>query len=184
MLLNLEEDHLDRHGTFEDYRDAKLRIFARQGEEDVAVAPPEIAVAGQGRRVTFGAPGSDLELGDGRLLWRGEPLLAAGEIRLRGAHNLENAMAAAAAALASGVPAAGVTEALRTFAGVPHRLEEVATVDGVLYVNDSKATNVAAAGAASRPSRAACTRSSAAASRAAGSRASERRWARAAAPAT
>ena len=145
VLLNLEEDHLDRHGTFEDYRDAKLRIFARQGEEDVAVAPPEIAVAGQGRRVTFGAPGSDLELGDGRLLWRGEPLLAAGEIRLRGAHNLENAMAAAAAALASGVPAAGVTEALRTFAGVPHRLEEVATVDGVLYVNDSKATNVAAA---------------------------------------
>ena len=71
--------------------------------------------------------------------------LPAGEIRLRGAHNLENAMAAAAAALASGVEAEAVAEALRTFAGVPHRLEEVGSVDGVLYVNDSKATNVASA---------------------------------------
>ena len=145
LLLNLEEDHLDRHGTFESYRDAKLRIFARQSEDDFAVAPPEILFEGRGQRVTFGPPGSDLEMADAHLVWRGEPLLPASEIRLRGAHNLENAMGAAAAALASGVPPAAVSEALRTFAGVPHRLEEVATVDGVLYVNDSKATNVAAA---------------------------------------
>jgi UDP-N-acetylmuramoylalanine--D-glutamate ligase len=145
LLLNLEEDHLDRHGTFERYRDAKLRIFARQPEDGVAVVPPVIDPGGRARRVTFGPPGSDLELAEGRLVWRGEPLLPAAEIRLRGAHNLENAMGAAAAALASGVAPEGVTEALRSFAGVPHRLEEVATVDGVLYVNDSKATNVAAA---------------------------------------
>ena len=145
LLLNLDEDHLDRHGTFEDYREAKLRIFARQAEDDVAVAPPGLAAGGLARRVTFGPPGCDLELVRGILVWGGQALLPADEIRLRGAHNLENAMGAAAAALASGVSAAGVSEALRTFAGVPHRLEEVASVDGVLYVNDSKATNVAAA---------------------------------------
>ena len=145
LLLNLEEDHLDRHGTFEDYRGAKLRIFARQGEDDVAVAPPGIAPGGRARRVSFGPPGSDLGLADGRLAWHGEPLLRAEEIRLRGAHNLENAMGAAAAALASNVPPTAVSEALRAFAGVPHRLEDVASLEGVLYVNDSKATNVAAA---------------------------------------
>jgi UDP-N-acetylmuramoylalanine--D-glutamate ligase len=75
----------------------------------------------------------------------GDPPLPPGEIRLRGPHNLENAGAAATVALAAGVPEEAVAEALRTFAGVPHRLEEVATIDGVLYVNDSKATNVSAA---------------------------------------
>jgi UDP-N-acetylmuramoylalanine--D-glutamate ligase len=145
LLLNLEEDHLDRHGTFEAYRDAKLRVFARQDEGDVAVSRPGQAFDTRARRVTFGPAGSDLELAGTALAWRGEPLIDAGEIRLRGAHNLENAMGAAAAALASDVPAAAVAEALRSFAGVPHRLEEVATRDGVLYVNDSKATNVAAA---------------------------------------
>jgi UDP-N-acetylmuramoylalanine--D-glutamate ligase len=87
-------------------------------------------VPGDGRRVTFGD---------------GEPLIASDQIRLRGAHNVENATAAAAAALAAGWPAEAVTNTLKTFAGVPHRLEEVAERDGVLYVNDSKATNVASA---------------------------------------
>jgi UDP-N-acetylmuramoylalanine--D-glutamate ligase len=145
LLLNLEDDHLDRHGSFEAYRDAKLRVFARQAEDDAAVAPPGLAVETRARRVTFGSPGSDLEPLGAALAWRGEPLVEASEIRLRGAHNLENAMGAAAAALASGLPPASVAEALRSFAGVPHRLEEVGTRDGVLYVNDSKATNVAAA---------------------------------------
>jgi UDP-N-acetylmuramoylalanine--D-glutamate ligase len=71
--------------------------------------------------------------------------MPAPEIRLRGGHNLQNAMAAAAAALSRGVPEDPVCHALRTFAGVPHRLEEVAERDGVLFVNDSKATNVASA---------------------------------------
>ncbi|MGE5636678.1 MAG: UDP-N-acetylmuramoyl-L-alanine--D-glutamate ligase, partial [Nocardioidaceae bacterium] len=142
LLLNLTEDHLDRHGSRAAYAAAKLSIFARQAETDLAVAPAWLALLGPARPVRFGAPDSDLSLREGELRWRGEPLLPAREIRLRGAHNLENAMGAAAAALASGVQAEAVRVALRGFAGVPHRLEEVATADGVLYVNDSKATNV------------------------------------------
>jgi UDP-N-acetylmuramoylalanine--D-glutamate ligase len=76
--------------------------------------------------------------------------MPAGEVRLRGPHNLENAMAAAAVCLVRGIPAAAVQVGLATFAGVLHRLEEVARVGGVLYVNDSKATNVAAAAVALR----------------------------------
>ncbi len=131
LLLNLEEDHLDRHGTLAAYRDAKLRLFRNQTAEQVAVAPAGFELPGRGRRVTFGDPA--------------ELPLAPEEIRLRGAHNLENAMGASAAALASGVPAEAVAAALRDFVGVPHRLEEVGSVGGVLYVNDSKATNVASA---------------------------------------
>jgi UDP-N-acetylmuramoylalanine--D-glutamate ligase len=146
ILLNLAEDHLDRHRSVEAYRQAKLRAFARQPPDALAVAPPELAegLPGAGERVTFG-PGGDVEVRDGRLLWRGKPFMDACEVRLRGAHNLENAMAAAAACLARGLPVGAVRAGLASFAGVPHRLEEVATVDGVLYVNDSKATNVASA---------------------------------------
>jgi UDP-N-acetylmuramoylalanine--D-glutamate ligase len=129
VLLNLAPDHLDRHGSFEAYRDAKLSPFARQTPEQVAIGPDWIELPGAGRRLAFA-----------------EQLpLPVDQIRLRGPHNLENARAATAAALAAGVPAEAVAEALRSFAGVPHRLEEVATVDGVLYVNDSKATNVSSA---------------------------------------
>jgi UDP-N-acetylmuramoylalanine--D-glutamate ligase len=131
LLLNLAEDHLDRHGTFDAYREAKLRLFANQTPEHVAVAPPGLELPGSARRVAFGDP-ADLPL-------------PVEEVRLRGRHNLENAMGASAAALASGVPADAVARGLRTFTGVPHRLEEVGTVGGVLYVNDSKATNVASA---------------------------------------
>jgi UDP-N-acetylmuramoylalanine--D-glutamate ligase len=126
VLLNLEPDHLDRHGTFEDYRGAKLRVFANQGPEDVAVAPPDIDPPTKARVLR------PLEL---------DPA----DVRLRGPHNLENAGAAAAAALARGVPVDAVRAALRGFAGVPHRLEEVGERGGVTYVNDSKATNVASA---------------------------------------
>jgi UDP-N-acetylmuramoylalanine--D-glutamate ligase len=142
-LLNLTPDHLDRHGTFEAYRDAKLEAFARQGPDDLAVLPDGFSAPGEARRVRFGgAPTADIRLHDDAIVWQGERLIGAGEIRLRGPHNVRNAMAAAAVALARGVDPDAVTEALRHFAGVPHRLEEVATHDGVLYVNDSKATNV------------------------------------------
>jgi UDP-N-acetylmuramoylalanine--D-glutamate ligase len=144
LLLNLEEDHLDRHGTFEAYRAAKLRIFANQGPGDAAVLPAGFALETAAPQVRFG-PGGDLQHREGALWWRDQQLIRVSEIRLRGAHNLENAMGAAAAALARGWPAEAVRAALRTFAGVPHRLEEVADRDGVLYVNDSKATNVASA---------------------------------------
>jgi UDP-N-acetylmuramoylalanine--D-glutamate ligase len=145
VLLNITEDHLDRHGSFEAYREAKLKLFANQVAEDVAVVPPDIEVPGQAARVTFGGRHSDLALRDRGLSWRGDPLIAGKEVRLRGGHNLENAMAAAAAALSVGIPASAVRAGLASFAGVPHRMEEVGTVGAVLYVNDSKATNVSSA---------------------------------------
>jgi UDP-N-acetylmuramoylalanine--D-glutamate ligase len=121
VLLNLEPDHLDRYASFEDYRDAKLRIFERAVAK---VVPQGSGLDG----IEFSA---DDELPT-------EPLI-------RGAHNRENAAAATAAARALGTPDEQIAEALRTFPGVPHRLEPVGVVDGVRYVNDSKATNVAAA---------------------------------------
>jgi UDP-N-acetylmuramoylalanine--D-glutamate ligase len=121
VLLNLEPDHLDRHGSFEAYRAAKLRIFER--------ARVKIVPRGSG------LPGIEFSADD--------PLPA--EPRLRGAHNRENAAAATAAARAAGVEDAAIAEALRAFPGVPHRLEPVGEDGGVRFVNDSKATNVAAA---------------------------------------
>jgi UDP-N-acetylmuramoylalanine--D-glutamate ligase len=131
VLLNLTEDHLDRHGSFEAYREAKLGVFARQRAEQVAIAPEGFELPGRARRIEFGDPA--------------QLPLPPEQIRLRGPHNLDNAMAASAAALSNGIPEAAVASALRSFAGVPHRLEEVGLVNGVLYVNDSKATNVESA---------------------------------------
>jgi UDP-N-acetylmuramoylalanine--D-glutamate ligase len=145
VLLNIESDHLDRHGTLESYRAAKLQVFARQGNDDIAVYPRDLGVedlGGCARRVPFG-PRGELDDRAGHLWWDDEPLIAHDEIRLRGAHNRANAAAAAAIALARGIDRDAVRTGLATFAGVEHRLEEVARVDGVLYVNDSKATNVA-----------------------------------------
>jgi len=151
-LINLSSDHLDRHGTLAAYTAAKLEAFARQTDGDLAVLPVAFAQdggaspapGGSAPRVTFG-PGGDVELAGGVISWRGEPLLGAAEVGLRGAHNLENAMAVAAVCLARGVDREAVRAGLRSFRGVPHRLEEVARSGGVLYVNDSKATNVASA---------------------------------------
>jgi UDP-N-acetylmuramoylalanine--D-glutamate ligase len=145
LLLNLSEDHLDRHGSFDAYREAKFRVFARQGPDQLAVGPPDVDLPGEGRRVTFGGEGSDLARVGDELRWAGERVAAVSEVRLRGEHNLENAMGAAATALAGGIEPEAVRRALAEFAGVPHRLEEVGSVGGVLYVNDSKATNVSSA---------------------------------------
>jgi UDP-N-acetylmuramoylalanine--D-glutamate ligase len=128
VLLNLQPDHLDRHGSFEAYRDAKLRIFENQTEADTAVVPRQLDYALAARRIEFAAD---------------DPLPA--EPSLRGAHNRENAAAATAAARAAGAGEEQIARGLREFRGVPHRLELVAEVGGVRYVNDSKATNVAAA---------------------------------------
>jgi UDP-N-acetylmuramoylalanine--D-glutamate ligase len=111
VLLNLEPDHLDRHGTFEAYRDAKLRIFERAA-----------------KRVDWSPD---------------EPLPA--EPRIRGAHNRENAAAATRVARELGVPEEAIAQALVSFPGVEHRLEPVAEIDGVRWINDSKATTVGAA---------------------------------------
>lgn len=143
VLLNIEPDHLDRHGTFEAYREAKLRLFAHQRPGDVAVLPVGFGdVGGDATRIRFG-PGGELDDRAGHLWWQDVPLLAYDDLRIRGAHNRANAAAAAAVALARGVPVDAVREALRTFPGVEHRLEQVGSVDGVQFVNDSKATNVA-----------------------------------------
>jgi UDP-N-acetylmuramoylalanine--D-glutamate ligase len=102
------------------------------------------AIPGAARRVDFGwdSSASLFEL-DGELWWQGRGLIALSELRLRGRHNVENAMAAAAVCLARGIDPEAVCAGLRSFAGVAHRLEEIAEIDGVLFVNDSKATNVA-----------------------------------------
>jgi UDP-N-acetylmuramoylalanine--D-glutamate ligase len=147
VLLNLEPDHLDRHPSYEDYVAAKLRIFANQGNYDVAVAPDELDVedlGGCARRVTFGATASaELSERAGYLWWSEEPLLEDEAISLPGIHNRSNAMAAAAACLARGVDREAVVSGLRTFGGVAHRLETIAVHRGIAFVNDSKATNVA-----------------------------------------
>jgi UDP-N-acetylmuramoylalanine--D-glutamate ligase len=161
VLLNVAPDHLDRHGTLDAYLEAKLEVFARQDNDDVAVAPTALCgdapglgveglggyarrLGGYGRRVCFGeGPGAALAVRAGGLWWEERPLLAVSELGMRGAHNVENAMAAAAVCLARGVDPDAVRAGLRSFAGVAHRLEEVARRGGVLYVNDSKATNVA-----------------------------------------
>jgi UDP-N-acetylmuramoylalanine--D-glutamate ligase len=146
VLLNLSPDHLDRHGTLEAYRDAKLEIFARQDDRDIAVAPSGLMSlgGGRGRKIDFGrSRQAALSERSGELWWHERPLLAVSEIRLRGRHNTENAMAAAAVCLARGIDRQAVSDGLRSFPGVPHRLEEVSSPDGVLFVNDSKATNVA-----------------------------------------
>jgi UDP-N-acetylmuramoylalanine--D-glutamate ligase len=121
VLLNLEPDHLDRHGTFDAYRAAKLRIFER--------ARAKVVPRG------FGIDGIEFSADD--------PLPA--EPLIPGRHNRENAAAATAAARAAGAPDDAIAQALRTFPGVPHRLELVKEHDGVRWVNDSKATNTAAA---------------------------------------
>jgi UDP-N-acetylmuramoylalanine--D-glutamate ligase len=147
VLLNLSPDHLDRHGTYEEYVAAKLRIFAHQGNYDLAVAPADLPVddlGGCARRVTFGpGPGPDVSERAGFIWWGDTPVLAVTELALPGEHNVENAMATAAVCLARGIDAEAVAAGLRTFAGVRHRLERVAERHGVTWINDSKATNVA-----------------------------------------
>jgi UDP-N-acetylmuramoylalanine--D-glutamate ligase len=150
VLLNLRPDHLDRHGTFAAYREAKLNVFRHQGPDAISVVATDedVELPGAARRVTFGFQ-SDVDA-DARgplpwIHWQGERLLHVHEMSLPGAHNWENAMAAAAVTLARGIDPDAVREGLRTFTGVAHRMERIAEVDGVVYVNDSKATNVDAA---------------------------------------
>jgi UDP-N-acetylmuramoylalanine--D-glutamate ligase len=121
VLLNLEPDHLDRHGSFEAYRDSKLRVFERAR---VKIVPEGLGL-------------------DGNSFSPDDPLPA--EPLIPGAHNRANAAAAVAAARAAGLADDAIASALRTFPGVSHRLELVREHDGVRYVNDSKATNTAAA---------------------------------------
>ena len=145
VWLNLTPDHLDRYDNTEDYRAAKLRIFENQQADDWAIVnfrdqlPPLTA-----KRITFSAyePGADLHLQDEVIHYKGEPLLDPRETRLRGDHNTENLMAALGIGLARGLTADQMRPALRDYRPQPHRCEVVRELDGVVYVNDSKATNL------------------------------------------
>jgi UDP-N-acetylmuramoylalanine--D-glutamate ligase len=136
VLLNLSSDHLDRHGSMAAYAAAKARIFANQTPEDWAVINAddpgtlELARAGRARTVSFSAD---------------RPLVPLSSIRLIGRHLIADVMAAATVAQIAGVPKDALVRAVESFTGLEHALEPVAVVNGVRFVNDSKATNVEAA---------------------------------------
>jgi UDP-N-acetylmuramoylalanine--D-glutamate ligase len=157
VLLNLTPDHLDRHKTFEEYAAAKMRLFKNQLERDAAVlnaddpevtkrmpAGPHIFWFSRQKRVAEGA-----FLRDDQIIFRHEGSeFAIGrrdEIPLRGGHNVENVLAACAAAYLAGASPAAIAKGVKTFRGVEHRLEFAGEVAGVEFFNDSKATNVDAA---------------------------------------
>ncbi len=153
-VLNVTPDHLDRHGAMEIYAGAKRRLLETQSAGDTAILNHddricrEFAAAVKGSARWFSSAGrleSGLWLEDGWIVADGERLIAAADVPLRGRHNLENVMAAAEAARAAGASLGAIAAAVRTFPGVEHRLEYVATVAGVDWFNDSKATNVDAA---------------------------------------
>jgi len=150
VWLNFTPDHLDRYPDMVSYRKAKLRIFENQTDEDFAIVkfddiPAFVDPAAlRASVITFSAmrQGGDFELRDGVIQFRGNPVLAIDRTKLRGVHNVENLMAALAVGYLMGLSWERMAEPLSTYTPLPHRCELVATVDGVDYVNDSKATNL------------------------------------------
>jgi len=155
VILNVTPDHLDRHRTFEAYANAKARIFENQTSQDLAVLnaddPTCVTLAVRTRAEVFWfnrkkEVDQGTSVRDGRIVFRGpagsQEIMAVSEIPLKGAHNVENALAAVCAATLMGCDPATIRKAIRDFKAVEHRLEYVATIRGVEYYNDSKATNV------------------------------------------
>lgn len=153
-LLNITEDHMIRHKTMENYIAAKMRVFENQTKEDYSVLnyddPTVRALADRvNGTLVFFSRKAELSEGafvrDGYIIFRfggkEQTVCHVDDIRIRGPHNLENALAATALTMLCGVNAETVAETLKTFAGVEHRIETVCTVDGVTYINDSKGTN-------------------------------------------
>ena len=161
VLLNLAPDHIDRHGSFEEYAAAKARIFANQTGDDTMVINAddplvlELARRGQARPLRFGvtSPVDDgVVVAGGSVVRRSpegdRPLLPLSAVRVPGRHLLSDVLAASAAACAAGVSSGAIERAVRGFGGSEHTLEAAGEVAGVRFVNDSKATNVLAARAA------------------------------------
>lgn len=157
VILNITPDHLDRHGSFENYARAKERIFAAQGEKDSVVLNADNARTAQAasrssaRVYWFSiehSVGQGAWVEDGYVVYRGgreapiEKVMPLQRIPLKGEHNVENVVAAVCAARQAGAPAEAIGRAIENFRAVEHRLEFVATVNGVEFYNDSKATNV------------------------------------------
>ncbi|MEO6802861.1 MAG: UDP-N-acetylmuramoyl-L-alanine--D-glutamate ligase [Granulicella sp.] len=156
-ILNLTADHLDRHGNFENYRAAKEKIFARQTAEDALVLNGDDRAvqmcAGKTKSRVFWFSGTKVVrqgafVRNGVVAFiakegaAGEPVMPVSEIRLKGAHNIENVLAAVCMARIAGISAEVIRGAVADFRAVEHRLEFVAEIAGVAYYNDSKATNV------------------------------------------
>jgi UDP-N-acetylmuramoylalanine--D-glutamate ligase len=152
VVLNLTPDHLNRHGSMARYAACKLRILDRQTTDDFAVLNYDDDLVrrsrgrGQGERFFFSLRRRvrGAYAVRGRLWFRGEPLIHERRMALPGRHNIQNGLAAAAVARLLGVRTAAVRKVLTTFPGLEHRLELVATIDGVKYVNNSMCTNPAA----------------------------------------
>ncbi len=147
VWLNFAPDHLDRYASVEEYRAAKLRLFENQTGEDLVIANlRDLPALGPlaGKVTTFSAheSGGDFSLRDGVIYFRGEPALRMGDAKLRGLHNAENIMAAMGVGIAHGLAPAQMAPALCSYTAKPHRCELVRELDGVAYVNDSKATNL------------------------------------------
>jgi UDP-N-acetylmuramoylalanine--D-glutamate ligase len=157
VILNITPDHLDRHGSFENYTRAKERIFAKQDQTDCLVlnadnAPTAAAASRASAKVYWFSVEHAVDQGawleNGFVVYRGaknaavEPVMPLAGIPLKGVHNVENVLAAVVAARLAGVPAEITRRAIEKFQAVEHRLEYVATVNGVEFYNDSKATNV------------------------------------------
>ena len=149
--LNVTPDHLDRHGTLERYADAKGRLFAEQTRDDFKVLNADDPIChgyagrGHGAVVWFSStrevsPGTFLRSGE--IVLNGNSVMKTSEVPLRGVHNLENTMAAAAMASLAGATHTQIRAAVMTFPGVEHRLEFVRKLNRVDWYNDSKATNV------------------------------------------
>uniref|UniRef100_UPI00257C7772 UDP-N-acetylmuramoyl-L-alanine--D-glutamate ligase n=1 Tax=Chloroflexus sp. TaxID=1904827 RepID=UPI00257C7772 len=154
LLTNLGIDHLNWHGSFAAYANAKRQIMAHQDEDGIAVLPPDQAKTwGRGRRgiISFSLsdPTADAKIdADGYLRYREVILAHRSDLRLPGTHNLSNALAAATLAYHFGIEPHEIVAALQSMTAVEHRLELVATIDGVQYINDTTATNPSATAAA------------------------------------